>query len=64
MESLFVVLIFAVVSIAVYVLAEKYLVFDFFTNLVLFICILLLVMLIGSLVVYYVIPFKKEVEGE
>ena len=64
MESLAVVVIFTVIQVTLIVVSDKYLIFDFYTNLALFICVLLSVMLIGSLVIYYSIPFNKEAESE
>jgi prepilin signal peptidase PulO-like enzyme (type II secretory pathway) len=60
MESLTVVAIFTSIQIALIVIAEKYLTFGFFANIALFVFLLLVVVIVGSVAIYFIVPFKGQ----
>jgi antibiotic biosynthesis monooxygenase (ABM) superfamily enzyme len=64
MESLTVVAIFTGIQIALIVIAEKYLTFGFFVNLSLFVLSMLTVLIVGSVIIYYIVPLKNRAKNE
>lgn len=64
MESLAVAAVFAVIQIVLIVVAEKYLTFGFFADIALLAASLTIVLIAGSGVIYYLVPFKGKTESE
>lgn len=64
MESLSIVAIFSAIQIGTIFVVEKFFTFKFFTGLTLFILLLALVISIGSVVIYYIVPFKGGTKNE
>jgi hypothetical protein len=64
MGSLTVVAIFTGIQIALIVIAEKYLTFGFFVNFSLFVLSLLAVLILGSVIIYFIVPLKNQAKNE
>lgn len=64
MESLAVVAVFAAVQVALIMFAEKYLTFGHFTNIALLAVAMVVVLLVGSGVIYCLVPFKGKTGSE
>ena len=64
MESLSIIAIITLIQLGIIVVVEKFFMFMFFTNLTLFILLMALVISIGSVAIYYLVPFKGGAKNE
>ncbi|MES9854830.1 MAG: hypothetical protein ABW170_23725 [Candidatus Thiodiazotropha sp. L084R] len=64
METLTVVAIFTAIQIAVIMIADKYFKFGFFANIALIVLTFWVVLIIDSVVIYFLAPFKDQAKNE